>query len=232
MAIYGYARVSTKKQNLQRQLDNIKKYNSNAIVYEEKFTGTEIDGRKEFNDLLKKVKEGDTIIFDSVSRMSRNSTEGFELYKELFNKGINLEFIKEPHINTSIYARAINNKVELNSDNNILIATENFINTILDIIAKEQIIIAFNQAEKEVKDLQTRVKEGLEKAKANGKILGRKEGTQIKTKKSVEAKKKIIEYSKDFNGSLKDEDCVKLIGINRNSYYKYKKELKEEYELI
>lgn len=232
MAIYGYARVSTKKQNLQRQIDNIKEYNSSAILYEEKFTGTEIDGRKEFNKLLKRVKTGDTIIFDSVSRMSRNSTEGFELYKKLFNEGINLEFIKEPHINTSIYSKAIGNKVELNSDKELLQATEDFINRILNIIAKEQIIIAFEQAEKEVKDLQIRVKEGLQKVKDNGKTLGRKEGVKITTKKSIEAKKKIIEYSKDFNGTLKDSDCVKLIGINRNSFYKYKKELKEEYELI
>lgn len=232
MAIYGYARVSTKKQNLQRQIDNIKEYNSSAILYEEKFTGTEIDGRKEFSKLLKRVKTGDTIIFDSVSRMSRNSTEGFELYKKLFNEGINLEFIKEPHINTSIYSKAIGNKVELNSDKELLQATEDFINRILNIIAKEQIIIAFEQAEKEVKDLQIRVKEGLQKVKDNGKTLGRKEGVKITTKKSIEAKKKIIEYSKDFNGTLKDSDCVKLIGINRNSFYKYKKELKEEYELI
>lgn len=232
MAIYGYARVSTQKQSLQRQIDNIKEYNSSAIIYKEKFTGTEIDGRKEFKKLLKKVKSGDTIIFDSVSRMSRNAIEGFELYKKLFNDGINLEFIKEPHINTSIYAKAIGNRVELNSDSELLQVTEDFINRVLNIIAKEQIIIAFEQAEKEVKDLQKRVTEGLKKAKENGKTLGRRVGTKFITEKSIQSKKKIMEYSKDFEGKLNDIDCIKLIGINRNSYYKYKKELKEEYELI
>lgn len=231
MSIYGYARVSTKKQNLGRQLMNIEEYNEDAIIYTEKFTGTEIDGRKEFNKLLKKVKTGDTIIFDSVSRMSRNAEEGFNLYKELFNKGVNLEFINEPHINTSVYAQAIGTKVELNSDNEIISLTEEFINKILDVIAKQQIVIAFEQAEKEVKDIQERVSKGLKKAKANGVVLGRREGTKIETEKSRVAKRKIIEYSKSFNGTLKDDDCITLIGINRNSYYKYKRELKSEYEL-
>lgn len=230
--IYGYARVSTQKQSLQRQLDNIKEYNPSAIIYQEKFTGTEIDGRKEFKKLLKQVKTDDTIIFDSVSRMSRNAEEGFELYKKLFNNGVHLEFIKEPHINTSIYAKAIGNKVELNSDNELLQVTEDFINRVLNIIAKEQIIIAFEQAEKEVKDLQKRVTEGLKKAKDNGKILGRRTGTKVNTKKSIDVKKKIIECSKSFNGNLSDTDCIKLTGINRNTFYKYKKEIKEEYELL
>ena len=55
----------------------------------------------------------DTIIFDSVSRMSRNAEEGFNQYKDLFSKGINLVFLKEPHINTSVYKNAMQNQVAL-----------------------------------------------------------------------------------------------------------------------
>ena len=80
--VYGYCRVSTKTQKLQRQIDNIKQYDTSAIIFDEKYTGTKLDGREEFIKLLKKVKAGDTIVFDSVSRMSRNADDGFNTYEE------------------------------------------------------------------------------------------------------------------------------------------------------
>lgn len=64
-----------------------------AILYEEAYTGTKID-RPKFKTLLRLVKPGDTIVFDEVSRMSRNAEEGFELYKELYDKGVELVFLK------------------------------------------------------------------------------------------------------------------------------------------
>ena len=63
---------------------------------EEVFTGTKVYGRKVFAKLLGVVKEGDTIVFDEISRMSRNEEEGFSLYQELYEKGVNLVFLKEP----------------------------------------------------------------------------------------------------------------------------------------
>ena len=84
--IYGYCRISTKSQSIERQIRNIKDLYSSAIIVEEAFTGTKIEGRNKFNDLLAKVKAEDTIVFDSVSRMSRNAEEGFKLYEELYNK--------------------------------------------------------------------------------------------------------------------------------------------------
>lgn len=73
--IYGYTRISTKSQSIDRQIRNIKTLYPNAVIIEEGYTGTKIYGRKEFNKLLKKVKTGDKIVFDSVSRMSRNAEE-------------------------------------------------------------------------------------------------------------------------------------------------------------
>ncbi|NGT79787.1 recombinase family protein, partial [Clostridium perfringens] len=93
---------------------------------------------------------------------------------------------------------------------------------------EEQIKIAFNQAEKEVEDLRQRTREGLVTAKIEGKKVGREKGDKLTTKKSVESKKLIRKYSKEFEGSLTDKDCIKLIGISRNSYYKYKREMLEE----
>ena len=95
-------------------------------------------------------------------------------------------------------------------------------------LAKEQIKLAFEQAEKEVQDLRQRTKEGIETARLNGKQIGQVKGTKLTTKKSIIAKEQIKKYSKDFNGTLKDTEVMKLIGIARNSYYKYKKELTQE----
>lgn len=224
--IYGYCRISTKQQSIDRQIRNIKDMYSDAIIVEEVFTGTKVEGRKEFDKLLKKVKAGDTIVFDSVSRMSRNADEGFKLYEELFNKGIELVFIKEPHINTETYKNAINGGIALTGT--IVDSILEGINQYLLALAKEQIKLAFEQSEKEVMDLRQRTKEGIETARLNGKQIGLEKGTKLTTKKSIEAKDQIIKYSKDFKGTLKDTEVIKLIGIARNSYYKYKRELIEE----
>lgn len=224
--IYGYCRISTNKQSIERQVRNILSLYPNAIIVEEVFTGTKVQGRKEWNKLLKVVEQGDTIVFDSVSRMSRNAEEGFELYKELYSKGIELIFIKEAHINTTTYKQALSNNIQMTGTNVDFILEG--INKYLLSLAKEQIKLAFIQSEKEVKDLQQRTKEGIETARLNGKQIGQAKGVKLITKKSIEAKELIQKYSKDFKGTLKDTEVIKLIGVSRNSYYKYKKEIVNE----
>lgn len=223
MAIYGYARISKAKQSIERQIRNIKKYYPDAIIIEEAFTGTTTE-RKKWQNLFKKVIKGDTIVFDSVSRMSRNAEEGFKAYEELFRRGVNLIFLKEAHINTSVYNKALEAAIPMTGTNIDYIL--NGINKFLMELAKEQIIIAFQQAEKEVKDLHQRTKEGLITAKLNGKTIGREEGKKVITKKGEKLKEDIIKYSKDFNGNLCDKEVMVLCNVARNTYYKYKKELK------
>lgn len=224
--IYGYCRISTREQSIERQIRNIKKIYADSTMVEEVFTGTKVEGRTKWTNLLKNIKKGDVIVFDSVSRMSRNAEDGYKLYEELFNKGIELEFIKEPHINTSTYKNALTGGIELTGTTVDLILEG--VNKYLLVLAKEQIKLAFEQAEKEVQDLRQRTKEGIETARLNGKQIGLEKGTKLTTKKSVVAKEQIKKYSKDFNGNLKDTEVMKLIGIARNSYYKYKKELISE----
>ena len=224
--IYGYCRISTNKQSIERQNRNILNLYQDAIIVNEVYTGTKVQGRKEWSKLMKQVKEGDKIIFDSVSRMSRDAEAGFKLYEELYKKGIELEFIKEPHINTSTYKKALLNNVELTGTNLDYILKG--INKYLLALAKEQIKLAFEQSEKEVKDLRQRTVEGIETARLNGKQIGQVKGAKLTTKKSIKAKEDIIKYSKDFKGTLKDTEVMKLIGLSRNTYYKYKKELVEE----
>ena len=77
MATYGYCRVSTHSQRIERQESNILEKYPQAIIYKEAFTGTKLQGRKELDKILRRVVPGDTIVFDEVSRMSRNAEEGF-----------------------------------------------------------------------------------------------------------------------------------------------------------
>lgn len=75
MRTFGYCRVSRKTQNIERQIRNIKAVYPDALIVQEAATGTKLDGRKELDKLLKILREGDTLVFDSASRMSRNEDE-------------------------------------------------------------------------------------------------------------------------------------------------------------
>lgn len=220
--IYAYCRVSTQKQNLSRQIENILREYPEAIIIKEAFTGTSMQ-RPEWLKLIKKLHSGDTLVFDEVSRMSRNAEEGFPIYEELYSKGIELIFLKEPHINSSVYRSALDSTINKTGTNVDFIIEG--VNKYLMALAREQIELAFIQAEKEVTFLRSRVKEGLRTAKANGKILGRTVGTTVETKKSKRTKELILKHSKTFGGSLDDIELMKLCGVSRNTYYKCKKSL-------
>lgn len=237
---YAYARISRKTQNIERQIRNIKEAYPDAYIFQEAYTGTRMDGRKEFEKLLRAAKKEAAagkavrIIFDSVSRMSRNAEEGFEIYKELFSLGIELVFIKEPHINTTTYREAMERQIDLTASSGDE-ATDELISGIAAAInrytmklAEKQIFLAFQQAEKEVEDLHQRTREGILTAQMAGKRVGTETGRKLTVKKAAPAKEQIRKYSKDFNGTLNDAECMKLVGLARNTYYKYKRELKEE----
>lgn len=221
--IYGYARISRKEQSIDRQIRNIKTVYPAAHILQEAFTGTKID-RPEWNKLYNKAKSGDIIVFDSVSRMSRNADDGIKLYFELYEKDVELVFLKEHYIDTSVYSENLRDKIELQGtdEDEIFKGLNNYFRK----LAERQIRIAFEQAEKEVEDLHQRTREGIETARLNGKQIGQKPGSKLNIKKKAPAKELIIKHSKDFNGTLSDGDCIKLIGISRNTYYKYKRELK------
>lgn len=230
--VYGYCRISRKSQNIERQVRNIKAAYPDAIIVREAFTGTKIQGRKEFERLLKMVKPTDTIVFDSVSRMSRNADEGFKEYQRLFDSEIELVFLKEPHINTSTYKEAANKQIEIAScgdsaTDELLKAITDGINRYMMRLAEQQIKLAFEQAQKEVDDLHNRTREGIETARLAGKQIGQEKGAKLTHKSEAPNKELIKRYSKDFDGTLNDVDCMKLIGISRNTYYKYKREMRE-----
>lgn len=246
--IYGYCRISTPKQNIERQIRNILKEYPDAIIIQETFSGSKFQGRRELEKLIRNIKAGDTIIFDSVSRMSRNADEGFALYEQLYNQDINLVFLKEPHINTDTYRKILQDKkisLNLNSGD---IDTDNFMQSIISALndyiltlAKRQIQLAFIQSQKEIDDLHQRTREGIETARRNGKQIGQRKGNKLNISKKNPIKDLILKYSKYFNGFNSDREVIAIINnsfytdknherkklhVSHNTFYKYKTELK------
>lgn len=235
MKLYAYTRVSTRRQSTRRQIDNIVSADNGAyagaLFFNDKFTGSTLD-RPEWNRLYKRLEPGDTLVFDSVSRLSRDAESGAALYEELYQKGVNLIFLNEPHCNTDCYKQAAAASV-LPTGNEIADVYIAATNRVLMLLAKRQIAIAFEQAEKERLDLRSRVRDGMRAAKEEAarhgieKTYGLAAGTKLTTRKSVAAKEIIRKHSKDFDGTLKDTEVIKLCGISRNTFYRYKRQLRE-----
>lgn len=197
--IYGYCRVSTKGQNIERQIRNILKEFPDAKIFQESYTGMTLD-RPEFKKLLRMVEAGDTIVFDSISRLSRDIDDGLFIYKKLQNNSINLVFLKEPCANTECF------------------------------VSYDVIEAFFKQTKAEHDNLVRLTREGIQTARLNGKQIGGKTGAKLNVKKAAPAKAIILKYNKDFGGTLNDKECMRLTGVSRNTYYKYKRELKGKQE--
>ena len=180
MSIFGYCRISKPKQSIERQVRNIRQFYPTACIMREAFTGMTLQ-RPEWLRLEKVIRSGDVIVFDSVSRMSRCADEGFALYEKLFRVGVDLVFLKEPHIHTETYKKALSGSIAMTGTNVDCILQG--INEYLLSLAGEQIRLAFRQAEKEVDDLRQRTREGLLTARMNGKQLGHRAGEKIETKR-------------------------------------------------
>lgn len=217
--VYGYCRISTKKQNIERQERNILAAYPTAHIVKETYTGTRLC-RKGLDKLLREVRSGDVIVFDSVSRMSRNSSDGIALYMDLMDKGIDLVFLKEPHINTETYKQALSNGVDL-VGNEIADIYIEATNKVLRLLATQQIELAFQQAQKEVDDLKQRTAEGIETARRKGKRIGTPQGSVLNVKKKAPAMKVIRENSVRFGGTLNDTQCARAAGVCRKTFYKY-----------
>ena len=149
-----------------------------ASLYKEKidYTGTSIF-RPEWRKIYRILKAGDTVVFDSVSRMSRNAEEGFALYEDLYHKGIRLVFLKEHHIDTETYKKALSGSIAMTGTNVDFVLKG--INEYLMALAKEKIRI----------------------------------------------------HCKASGGTLDDMECMKLTGLARNTYYKYKRQIREDTEM-
>ncbi len=228
--IVGYARISKSSQSLDRQLENLKNFNKEIIIFQEAFSSKTFE-RPQFKKMLnfveKELKKGNkiNIVFDSVSRMSRDEVEGSNLYFELEEKGIDLIFLNEPYINTETYRKALELSLP-KTDNEMIEAILKGIKEAFKIKAREDIKLAFGQAEKELLDIRERTKQGLREAIAKGKQLGRKEGAKIETKRAIEIKEKLLKHSKKFGGSMTDKEFMEAFKVSKTTLVKYKSFLK------
>lgn len=253
--IYGYARVSTAEQNLERQAMNIKSREPKAVIVTDEFTGKTMN-RPNWSKLYAKLQKNDKVIFDEVSRMSRSAEEGFKVYEELYSKGVDLVFLKEPHINTEAYRQALEGslKVDVESgDENtdeLVSSIISALNTFMMNKVKEDIKRAFEQSQAETELRSQRAKEGIAVAKINGKQIGRAKGDILQVKKQEPIKALIKKLSRDFEGHMTDKELLSCLKdktikipqpkrsgkveekeisaqISRNTLYKYKKQIRE-----
>lgn len=240
--IYGYCRISTKHQEIGRQQLNILRAFPTAIIFEETHSGGDYTGCIVLDRLLKTVQPGDTIVFDSVSRFSRDNVTGPQEYKRLFKSNINLIFLNEPYINTDNYRKALDVAIP---------KTGTFVDPILAGVeeallqlAEKQVQDAFDQANKELLDIRTRTSQALQKKLAENESLpenqririGTQKGDKFNTRKKQISIQRIIEgiqngYPDDMimnniAGDLRKQlPDSKYKAISRNTYYTYKREL-------
>lgn len=239
--IYGYMRVSTKHQDVGRQRVNILRVYPEAILYEETHSGGDYNGCVVLTKLLKIVQPGDTIVFDSISRFSRDNVTGPEEYRRLFKLDVNLVFLNEPYINTDNYRKALD--VALPRTGTFIDPIISGVEEALLQLAEKQVQEAFDQANKELLDIRKRTSQALQKKIAENRILppdqqiriGTQKGDTFITKKKQIALERIKEglekgypdevimnnITGDLRKQLPDSKCK---DISRNTFYNYKRE--------
>lgn len=272
--IYGYVRVSTLQQNIERQVSAIESSYPDAVIISEEYSGKTMD-RPGWKALYEKLKEGDTVVFDEVSRMSRNAEEGFYLYERLYNRGINLVFIAEPHINTDTYREAMSKALVVDTGVFSDTDTKELVDSIFKAVnrfmmqkVKADIRRAFEKSQAELEQRSRRQKDGIRERQKHNKELevlygedavnhddykqiGRAAGDKLKVKKAEPIKDLIRKYSRDFEGNNTDSEVMAILEkqtvkvpvrkrsgkeeyrevsakVSRNTYYKYKNQMRGE----
>lgn len=176
--IFGYARVSTEQQNLDRQLDMLTQYGVDYI-FNEKMTGTKRD-RPELNKLLDRLMAGDTVVVESLSRLGRSTKDLIELVELFEKKRVHLVSLKE-QIDTSTPAGKL-------------------LFTLMSAIA---------QFERDV--IAERTREGLNAARARGRVGGRPRTNEQKVRQAVKL------YQ---TGQYSVREIEELTGVKKSTLYR------------
>lgn len=162
-----------------------------------------------FSDQL---QEGDILICETVDELAEENDPDLEIivreYMSLLKKGIELVFDKSVQCN-SLFIKTLQG--EHNDFESVL----------------KKCLMNY-QGQKNIEKAYQR--KHVLSATRNGNKVGVKKGTKITTKKSVETKRIIEERSREFNGTETDESILNDLKISRNTYFKYKKELRQEKE--
>ncbi|WP_269409626.1 recombinase family protein [Lentibacillus daqui] len=204
---FAYIRVSSKEQNESRQIHTMREKGvPERNIFVDKLSGSNTN-RPQYQLLKTYVRKGDTVIFDSISRMSRNMDDTKNEYKWFVDNGISLQFVKEPMLDYDV------NNIE----------NDPVKKAIPDII----LTLLASFAEKERLDTRQRQREGIDAAKRNGKHLGR-------PKKSYETlsneDKQLFheQYRRWKNGEQTAVQTMNNAGLKKSTFYK----IVNEYESL
>jgi DNA invertase Pin-like site-specific DNA recombinase len=195
--IYFYARVSSKDQNLARQLAEAKQYKDIDEVFCDKVTGKKFE-RTEYERLKLIVREGDEVIVKEIDRLGRNKPESKDEIKWFAEHGITLRILELP---TTL--------IDFNGQEWI----KEMINNIL-------IEVLTTIAEQEVKKIDRRRAEGI----AAMPVVN---GKKVSTKTGRTYGRQPIELAEDFEKFLKKQkdgeltvtECCEKLGISRRTWY-------------
>ncbi|PFB15493.1 resolvase [Bacillus cereus] len=149
---FGYMRVSTKEQNLDRQYEALKSYVTDKdYIYSDKASGKDME-RKGFQDMLKAMRKGDTLYIKSIDRLGRNKELIKDYLEQFKKKGVRVKIIDLP---TTMQDVPAGQEWVIDMINNIIIE------------------VYTSMAEQERQNIKQRQSEGIAVAKAKGKHLGR-----------------------------------------------------------
>ena len=197
---FGYVRVSSKDQNEERQIQNMKNLGiEDRDIFIDKESGKNME-RENYQMLKRLVRTGDTIVFDSLTRLGRNMNDTLEEFRYYEKHKVNLQFIKEPYINVNYTGESTNDVIQ-------------------SAIQKATLTILSAFAEKERIDIKQRQAEGIALARKQGKRLGRP---------PVEITEEFMDAYKEWkSGSITAVGAMKKYGIKRSSFYKLAKQYEE-----
>ncbi|MEK4581650.1 recombinase family protein [Bacillus sp. FSL R12-0074] len=198
---FGYVRVSSKDQNEERQIQNMKDLGiEDRDIFIDKQSGKNME-RENYQMLKRLVRTGDTIVFDSLTRLGRNMNDTLEEFRYYEKHRVNLQFIKEPYINVNYTGESTNDVIQ-------------------SAIQKATLTILSAFAEKERIDIKQRQAEGIALARKQGKRLGRP---------PVEITEEFTDAYKEWkSGSITAVGAMKKYGIKRSSFYKLAKQYEEK----
>jgi len=192
---YGYCRVSTKHQNLQRQMDALNNYGVNQrFIFSDKYSGKTLD-REGLNELLEMLRPGDTLIVKEIDRLGRNRKETKDLMVKLIKQDIELVCLDMPYLKEFII-----DKIKENGG-------------FLEIMAHALLDVVLEVAEQERKKIVNRTTEGRKKAILEGVKFGRPQKVSLETFKKY--------YDKFLKRELKAVEIQKELGISKQCYYNY-----------
>lgn len=195
----GYARVSTKEQNLSRQIQELEKYGCEK-VFQEKESGENFKNRKVYNDMRSKLRFHDVLVIHDLSRLGRNKEEIKNEWKSLIDDEIDIVVLNMPILNTTQY-KNLDGVGQLVSD------------IVLNLLSW--------MVEEERGRIKQAQREGIEIAKAQGKYTGRK----LKYHSGAKGKDKIIydKIIKELGLGTSVMDIHRTTGVARSTIYSIKK---------